>query len=394
MNSPDKMSPREWRASLGLASIFGLRMLGMFIILPVFALYAAHLPGGEDKTLVGFALGAYGLTQAILQIPLGWLSDRVGRKPVIMGGLVIFALGSFIAGASDSIYGIILGRIIQGSGAISAAVIALTADLTREQHRTKAMALIGMTIGITFSASMVLAPALNPVIGVPGIFDLTGILALLAILVVMWVIPAPAHKPVTQPARVPFALVLKHKELLRLNWGIFVLHATLMAIFVVIPPALVQNGLAQPDHWKLYLPVMLGSFILMIPGVALSHGKWRKPVFLTSVAVLALSIFLLLAGFGRVAGIATALTVFFVAFNVLEASLPSLVTVVAPPEAKGMASGVYSSIQFLGAFTGASMAGLISKHWGPTAVPIFCACLNLAWLVAAWPMQVKHTRSH
>jgi len=390
MKTPDRMSPLEWRASMGLASIFGLRMLGMFIILPVFALYAAQLPGGSDKTLVGIALGAYGLTQAVLQIPLGWLSDRVGRKPVIMGGLVIFALGSFVAASATSIGWVILGRVIQGAGAISAAVIALTADLTREQHRTKAMALIGMTIGITFSASMILAPVLYPVIGVPGIFAMTGVLALLAIAVVQWVIPNAAE-PKQAEARAPFSAVLRHVELLRLNWGIFVLHAILMAIFVVVPPALVQDGLPQGDHWKLYLPVMLGSFVLMIPGVALSHGKWRKSVFLVSVAVLLLAQSALMVGLGRgsVTGIAVALTIFFVAFNVLEASLPSLVTVVAPPGTKGTATGVYSSIQFLGAFSGASLAGVLYKYWGPDAVPVFCAGLTAIWLMVAWPMQVK-----
>ncbi len=390
MKTPDRMTSLEWRASMGLASIFGLRMLGMFIILPVFALYAAQLPGGNDKTLVGIALGAYGLTQAILQIPLGWLSDRVGRKPVIMGGLVIFALGSFVAATATDIGWVILGRIIQGAGAISAAVIALTADLTREQHRTKAMALIGMTIGITFSVSMILAPVLYPVIGVPGIFAMTGVLALLAIAVVQWVIPNAIKSQDTGP-NAPFAAVLRHIELLRLNWGIFVLHAVLMAIFVVIPPALVQDGLPQAEHWKLYLPVMLASFILMIPGVALSHGKWRKAIFLVSVAVLFLAQSALMVGLGlgSVTGIAVALTIFFIAFNVLEASLPSLVTVVAPPGTKGTATGIYSSIQFFGAFTGASLAGVLSKYWGPDAVPVFCAGLTAIWLMVAWPMQVK-----
>ncbi|MDE2343906.1 MAG: MFS transporter [Betaproteobacteria bacterium] len=388
MKTTDKMNPLEWRASMGLASIFGLRMLGMFIILPVFALYAGHLPGGEDKTLVGIALGAYGLTQALLQIPLGWLSDRIGRKPVIAGGLVVFALGSFVAASANSIDGIILGRIIQGAGAISAAIIALTADLTREEYRTKAMALIGVTIGLTFSASMILAPVLYPHIGIPGIFVMTGVLALLAIGVSQWVVPNPPHPPQRAP-RAPFSQVLRHAELLRLNWGIFVLHASLMATFVVVPQSLVQAGLHQSDHWKLYLPVMVGSFILMIPGVALSHGKWRKTVFLASVAILLAAQTILFKGMGSVRGIAAGLTVFFVAFNVLEASLPSLVTVVTPPGTKGTATGIYSSIQFLGAFCGGALAGFLSKHWGPDAVPVFCAGLTTLWLVVAWPMQIK-----
>lgn len=387
MKSTVKMLPNEWRASIGLASIFGLRMLGMFIILPVFALYALHLPGGEDKTMVGLALGAYGLTQALLQIPLGWLSDRVGRKPVIVGGLVVFALGSLAAALATNIHWIIVGRAIQGAGAISAALIALTADLTREEVRTQAMAMIGVTIGITFSLSMVISPVLYPLIGVPGIFELTGVLSLLAILVVKWFVPNSMTPP--QPAgRTAFARVLGHRELVRLNWGIFCLHASLMATFVVVPAALIQAGLLQSDQWKLYLPVMLGSFVLMIPPVAFAHGKWRKQVFLGCVALLLVAQVLMMQGLGSVAGIATALTMFFVAFNVLEASLPSLVTLVAPEDAKGTATGVYSTIQFLGTFSGASMGGVLFKYAGAQAVPLFCAGITLVWLLLAWSMRV------
>ncbi len=387
MKSTVKMLPNEKRASIGLASIFGLRMLGMFIILPVFALYALHLPGGEDKTLVGLALGAYGLTQALLQIPLGWLSDRVGRKPVIVGGLLVFALGSLLAALATNIHEIILGRAIQGAGAISAALIALTADLTREAVRTQAMAMIGVTIGLTFSLSMILAPMLYPLIGIPGIFELTGVLSLMAILVVVWFVPNPVVPP--QPAgRTAFARVLGHGQLLRLNWGVFCLHASLMATFVVVPSSLIRAGLLQSDQWKLYLPVMLGSFALMIPPVAFAHGKWRKQVFLASVAVLVLAQILMTWGLGSVAGVATALTVFFVAFNVLEASIPSLVTLVAPTDAKGTATGVYSTIQFLGTFSGAFLGGVLFKYAGAQAVPLFCAGITVVWLVVAWSMRV------
>ncbi|MEQ1813778.1 MAG: MFS transporter, partial [Candidatus Nitrotoga sp.] len=233
------MNPIERRASMGLASIYGLRMLGLFIILPVFAIYATErLPGGENKMLVGLALGAYGLTQAILQIPAGWLSDRYGRKPVILIGLILFALGSFIAAYADNIYWVIAGRIIQGAGAINAAVMALTADLTREEHRTKAMAMIGITIGITFSISLVLSPVLYQAIDVPGIFALTGVLALLAMLVVVYVIPNPAITRFHSEMGVSsnrFAEVLRNKELLRLDFGIFALHAILMSVFMQVP---------------------------------------------------------------------------------------------------------------------------------------------------------------
>ncbi|XXG31154.1 MAG: MFS transporter [Ferrovum myxofaciens] len=224
------MTPMERRASLSLASIYGLRMLGMFIILPVFALYAVQLPGGANKTLVGLALGIYGLTQAVLQIPLGWLSDRIGRKPVIMGGLLVFALGSFVAASAHTLEGITVGRAIQGAGAIAAALIALTADLTSPENRTTAMAMIGVTIGLAFTASMALSPMLYPLIGVPGLFVLTGVLALTAIAVTRWIVPNPPN--LVAMDRVSFGAVLSNMELLRLNLGIFVLHASLMATFM------------------------------------------------------------------------------------------------------------------------------------------------------------------
>jgi len=381
------MTPVERRASFSLASIFGLRMLGMFIILPVFALFAAHLPGGQDKARVGLALGAYGLTQAFFQIPLGWLSDRVGRKPVIMGGLLVFALGSFMAASAQTLTGITVGRAIQGTGAIAAALIALTADLTKEQNRTTAMAMIGVTIGLTFTLSMVISPILYPLIGVPGLFMLTGVLALSAIAVTKWVVPNPPAQ--LEVDRVSFGSVLTHIELLRLNFGIFVLHASLMATFIVVPTALVQAGLAQPEHWKLYLPVMIGSFILMVPPVAFAHGKWRKQVFLGALMVVLVAHGMMHFALGNIWGTALALLVFFVGFNVLEASLPSLVTLVAPPNAKGTATGVYSTIQFLGTFVGATGAGVLTQHFGASIVPLFTAGLTFLWLVVAWPMQVN-----
>ncbi|NDU86532.1 MAG: MFS transporter [Ferrovum sp.] len=381
------MTPVERRASFSLAGIFGLRMLGMFIILPVFALFAAHLPGGQDKARVGLALGAYGLTQAFFQIPLGWLSDRVGRKPVIMGGLLVFALGSFMAASAQTLTGITVGRAIQGTGAIAAALIALTADLTKEQNRTTAMAMIGVTIGLTFTLSMVISPILYPLIGVPGLFMLTGVLALSAIAVTKWVVPNPPAQ--LEVDRVSFGSVLTHIELLRLNFGIFVLHASLMATFIVVPTALVQAGLAQPEHWKLYLPVMIGSFILMVPPVAFAHGKWRKQVFLGALMVVLVAHGMMHFALGNIWGTALALLVFFVGFNVLEASLPSLVTLVAPPNAKGTATGVYSTIQFLGTFVGATGAGVLTQHFGASIVPLFTAGLTFLWLVVAWPMQVN-----
>ena len=383
------MTLLELRATLSLASIFALRMFGMFIILPVFTLYAASLPGGDNKFLVGFAMGCYGLTQALLQIPLGILSDRIGRKTVIISGLLIFAVGSFIAAEATTLLWVIVGRLIQGSGAISAAIIALTGDLTQEKNRTSAMAIIGVTIGITFSASMVLAPMLSPLIGVPGIFALTGILSLLAIFVALWVVPNPKHH--NAPPRGSLLTVLSIPSLQRMDLGIFILHATLMATFVVVPTALTNLGFAQTKHWKLYLPVMVASFFLMIPGIILSHGRYRKAVLMFSGWSLMLVQLFLAFSLNSFWGIASVLLLFFIIFNILEASIPSMVTVLAPPGAKGAATGVFSTSQFLGVFFGASSAGAISQWLGPQFVPIFCALLIFIWTLFMRPLQFPNT---
>ncbi len=385
------MTATERRASIGLASIYGLRMLGLFIILPIFALYAAQLPGGKSHLLMGIALGAYGLTQAILQIPAGWMSDRYGRKPIIYGGLVIFALGSFIAASADSIYWVIAGRAIQGAGAINAAVMALTADLTREENRTKAMATIGMTIGITFSLSLILSPLLNGVLGVPGIFALTGVLALLALGIVRFVIPNPAitrfHSD-TEATGSKFAEVLKNRDLLRLDFGIFSLHAILMSVFMQVPFVLQRDGLAVSQHWKIYLPVMLIAFLLMVPPIIIAESRGKmKQVFMGAVALAMCGQVLLMLGQNSLWGVAAALLIFFTAFNVLEATLPSMISKIAPLAAKGTAMGVYSSVQFLGAFFGASVGGALMQFVGGDAVFIFAIALLLVWLVVVSGMQ-------
>ena len=399
MPSSHKMSAVELRASISLASIFGLRMLGMFVILPVFAIYAEHLKGGSNLTLVGVALGAYGLTQAILQIPFGWLSDRYGRKPVIYFGLVVFAIGSFVAAAADDIYIVILGRVLQGSGAISAAVIAMVADLTREEQRTKAMAMIGSTIGLTFAVSLVASPWLNQVIGVPGIFALTGVLSLLAMGVVYAVIPdvpEPDAAPIVQPPR--FAEVLRDPQLARINFGILALHAVLMALFIVVPLSLRDAGLALDQHWHIYLPVMLGSFVLMLPAILIAERRGHvKTVFVGAIGLLLLGQLTMPWLLQSVARIAVFLLIFFSAFNVLEAMLPSLTSKLAPPGAKGTAIGIYSSVQFLGTFLGAVSGGFLYQYFGARGVFVFDAVLLAAWLVLAAgmraPMRVL-TRSY
>ena len=403
---PDTMTAIERRASIGLASIYGLRMLGLFIILPIFAIYAEHLPGGESHLLIGIALGAYGLTQAILQIPAGWMSDRYGRKPVIYVSLILFAVGSFIAAYAGDIYWIIIGRVVQGAGALNAAVMALTADLTREEVRTKAMAMIGITIGITFSISMVLSPLLAQMdfviyldifrkefhfIGVPGIFAMTGVLALLAMGVVKWVIPDPAitrfHSD-TEASWGHFGEVLRNKDLLRLDFGIFSLHAILMSVFMQVPFVMQKDGLELAHHWYIYLPVMLVAFGLMVPPIIIAEKKAKmKQIFMLSIFLAMCAQALLMFGQNSLWGVALALLIFFTAFNVLEATLPSMISKIAPLAAKGTAMGVYSSVQFLGAFFGAAAGGALMQYVGGNSVFVFAIVLLLLWLIVASTMQ-------
>ena len=379
------MNPTELRAGATLAGVFGLRMLGLFLILPVFALHAPRLAGGDDLTLVGVALGAYGLSQAILQIPFGMASDRWGRKPVIYVGLVIFAAGSFLAAAASDIWTAIAGRTLQGAGAISSVVVALAADLTREQHRTKVMAMIGAMIGFAFALSLVAAPALYERIGMAGLFVLTGVLCLAAMAVVKTLVPdavAPA------PRAAASGKGILDIELLRLNFGIFVLHMVQMAMFVVLPPLLVTAGLPGAEHWKLYLPVVLASFALMVPPVLLADRRNRpKPVMVAAVALL-LAVQTGLAFMGTtLAALAVLLLAFFAAFNVLEALLPSLVSRIAPAHARGAAIGVYNTTQTLGLFFGGLMGGWVADRYGVAAVFTTCALLAALWGAVAAGMR-------
>ncbi len=395
MSSNNRMSPLELRASLALASVFGLRLFGMFVILPVFAIYAETLPGGRDLTLVGIAIGAYGLTQAILQIPFGWWSDRIGRKPVIYMGLILFAAGSFVAAAAPNIYIVIVGRVLQGAGAISAAVMALASDLTREEHRTKSMAMIGSTIGLVFAFSLVAAPWLNQLIGVPGIFALTGVFALAAVGVVWRTVPSVIESPPTRTSSLLADLknVLADPQLVRLNWGIFALHAVLMALFVAVPFALREAGMPLNQHWKVYLPVMLTSFVLMLPAVMGAQVPSRlKRWFVASVAVLLMGQGAMPWLMGEIWTISLFLLLFFTPFNVLEAMLPSLVSRLAPPQLKGAAIGVYSSVQFLGTFAGAAAGGFLYGRWGIAGIVVPGVVLLAIWLILAVGMQAPPLR--
>jgi len=383
----ERMKPAELRVGASLAAIFGLRMLGLFLILPVFALHAPHYRGGNDLMLIGVALGAYGLTQAILQIPFGIASDRWGRKPVIYFGLLVFAAGSFVAMAASDIWIAIAGRALQGAGAISSVVVALAADLTSEGHRTKVMAMIGSTIGFAFALALVAAPALYRVIGMAGLFALVGLLSLTAIWLVWAVVPEPP--PHVQAAPGPAdARVALQPELLRLNFGIFALHGMQMAMFVVLPGLLRDAGLPIADHWMFYLPVVLASFACMVPAVLFADRRNRpKPILLGAVALLVAVYAWLTAAPMQLVPLALLMLGFFAAFNVLEALLPSLVTRHAPARARGAVIGVYNTMQTLGLFFGGLAGGWVAGRFGATGVFGACVLVSAVWLGLALGMR-------
>ncbi|WER46394.1 MFS transporter [Cupriavidus sp. WKF15] len=384
----ERMTRTEMRASLSLASIFALRMLGLFLILPVFAEYARGLPDGHDAQRVGLAMGIYGLMQAFLHIPLGWLSDRVGRKPVMVAGLLLFVAGGLVAAFSHTLFGITVGRALQGAGAISAAITACIADLTRERHRTKAMAMVGGSIGLTFALSLVIASPLLHAIGMPGIFALMSVLGAVAIVVTLFVVPSP---PPPHPVRLPFRQVLLNPDLVRLNVGVLALHASQVAMFMVVPAMLADAGMPLDQHWKVYLPVVLVSFVLMLaPMMAAERYGRVRPVLLSAVGLMT-AVQLLFAAVHGLWAIVVVLLLFFVAFNVLEAMQPSLVSRYAAAS-RGAALGVYNTTQALGLFLGGVVGGWLLKHEGRSAVFVGCAVVLLVWLIIAWSMKPPPAR--
>jgi MFS family permease len=382
------MTPNERRASASLASIFALRMLGLFLVLPVFALEARKYPGGDDPVMLGLAMGIYGLTQGLLQLPFGMASDRYGRKRVIVLGLVIFALGSFWAAAATDLNSLLIGRSLQGAGAVSAAVTALLADLTRDEVRTKAMALVGGSIGLMFALSLVVSPLLTAWIGLSGLFWLTGVLALVGVGVVIWgAPPAPAALP--GQGRGQLRDVLAHADLMRLNLGVFVLHAVQLAMWVAVPAMLVQAGLDKAMHWQVYLPAVLISFLFLGVVFAMERRGHLKKVFLLSIGLIFLvqaGLLLQSAGTTSLGTLSVLMLVFFCGFNALEATQPSLASRIAPRAMRGTALGVYNTLQSFGFFAGGLVGGWLVKSWGSPAVFLFCGGAMLVWLMVAWPM--------
>lgn len=390
------MTRLERRTVGSLALLYSFRMLGLFMVLPLLALYAADLPGATP-VMLGLALGIYGLSQAALQIPLGWLSDRVGRKPVIVAGLVVFALGSVVAGQAESALGIVIGRFLQGAGAIASTVMALAADLTSEEQRTKAMAIVGASIGASFALALVLGPAVAASTGLAGVFYLTAVLAVLGVVIVLFLVPTPerqvGHKEVGARGQY-LSRALLDPQLMRLNFGVFSLHFMLMACFLLVPTVLEESlRIPRDSHWQVYLPILLLSVLGMLPMMRLAErGGYLREVFALAIVLVLVA----LAGFGFAGGAIlfyASLWLFFVGFNYLEATLPSLVSKVVFVDGRGTAMGIFSSCQFLGAFAGGAAGGYALQQWGATGLLLLCLIPGIVWLVLNNPRNEASTEA-
>ena len=396
LTPPDesRMTPDERRSAFSLSSIYALRMLGLFMVMPVFMLEARHYEGGDDLSAVGMAMGVYGLVQAVLQIPFGMAADRFGRKRVIYFGLALLALGSIVGAMATSVAGLALGRALQGGGAISAAVTALLADQTRDVVRTKGTALVGASIGLMFALSLVLGPLLSGWGGLSAIFGVTLLLAVSGVAIVRWWTPPEPALPVAGQTKHSLWGLLVHPDLIRLNFGVFALYAVQLASWVAIPALLIQAGVASADHGWVYLPAVLLSFVVM--GVTLFPMERRgllRPLFLSCI-VLVMAVqaawSVLAMSSPPLWSLAILLFLFFCGFNVLEASQPSLASRLAPLGSRGSALGVYNTLQSLGIFAGGAIGGLLIKNLGASGVFTASAALMLAWLGVAWGSRFVH----
>lgn len=390
---------QETRAVASLAFLYALRMFGLFMVLPVLSLYAVDYKG-NTPFLMGLALGIYGFSQSLLQIPMGLLSDRFGRKTIVLAGLLLFALGSVVAALSTSIEGLVIGRFLQGCGAVSSALMALVADLTTEQHRTRAMAAVGASIGLAFSVAMIAGPVLAASVGLSGLFWLTALLACIGIVLMLKVVPEPPPEAATKshldtvPALAMLKRVLLAPDLVRLNLGVLVLHCTLMALFTLVPTLLEhQLGLPRRQHWEVYVPVLIGSFIAMIPLMILAERRQQVRLgFLVAIGALIVALVLMGLAYSVNAVVLLALFVFFFGFNLLEAQLPSLVSKLSFTGGRGTAMGVFSTCQFMGIFMGGMLGGWLQQSVGPRSLFFALAGLATLWFAVAYGMAAPPAR--
>ena len=393
------LSSDEKRSCASLATIYSMRMLGLFMVLPVFIMEARQYPGGDDPSSVGLAMGMYGLVQAALQIPFGLAADRFGRKRVIVFGLLLLGVGSVVAACATSVAGLALGRAIQGGGAISAAVTALLADQTRDHVRTKGMALIGASIGLMFALSLIIGPLLAATVGLTGIFGLSAAMALLGILIIAYWTPHEVTSE-SKPEKQTFYQLRKtllQSDLLRLDFGVFVLYAVQLAMWVGIPSLLTRAGVSSKDHGWVYLPAVLLSFVFM--GLTLFRLERRgklKPLFLASIVcviVVLIGMYYVSQTTPDILVLGGLIFLFFSGFNILEASQPSLASRMAAPESRGAVLGVYNTLQSLGIFAGGALGGIISRAVGLPGLFLACAAIMVVWLWVSWPMKFVSSTS-
>lgn len=381
-SADNQLSKDEWRISGILSGVYALRMLGLFLVLPVLSLYAAELAGSQKSLWIGWAMGAYGLTQACLQLPFGMVSDKWGRKKTIYIGMTMFIVGSFIAAAATSIEWLVLARALQGAGAISAVITALMSDLIRDSVRTRAMSMVGMSIGLTFALSLVAAPLLVSVIGMSGLFVLTGVSMMLAMFAVYKYVPDPEKN--TSSNRLPALQIALQPQLWRLNFGIFALHAAQMALFISLPFLFLQMGIAQEAQWKVYAPMVLFGMVLMVPVIIYGEKKRKlKQTLLFAIGMMVVAQAMLATKHNAVMVMTTALVIYAIAFNVLEAILPSMVAKFAPAEQRGAAMGFYSTAQSIGLFIGGVAGGGLFSRFGFEGVFVFATVLMLIWWAIA-----------
>ena len=381
-SADNQLSKEEWRISGILSGVYALRMLGLFLVLPVLSLYAAELAGSQQSMWIGWAMGAYGLTQACLQLPFGMVSDKWGRKKTIYIGMTMFVVGSFIAAAATSIEWLVFARALQGAGAISAVITALMSDLIRDSVRTRAMSMVGMSIGLTFALSLVAAPLLVSFIGMSGLFVLTGVSMLLAMFAVYKYVPDPEKS--TSNNRLPALKIAFQPQLWRLNFGIFALHAAQMALFISLPFLFLQMGIAQEAQWKVYAPMVLFGMVLMVPVIIYGEKKRKlKQTLLFAIGIMVVAQILLATQHNVVMVMTVALVIYAIAFNVLEAILPSMVAKFAPVEQRGAAMGFYSTAQSIGLFIGGVAGGGLFSRFGFEGVFVFATVLMLIWWAIA-----------
>jgi MFS family permease len=387
------LNPQETRAAISLALVYVLRMLGLFMVIPVLAIAAVDYPD-YSPLFVGLAIGGYGLTQAILQIPMGVLSDKWGRKPVIYMGLCFFALGSLVAANADSMAMLTLGRILQGAGAIAGAIMALAADVTRESERAKVMAIIGVSIGFSFYVALLTGPIIAGLYGIQGIFWITAVLTVCCLPLVKFGVPTPKENSPSGDALPQLSQLknlAKEPSLWRLNMSVLTVHLLITCFFVQVPVLLTEVNFGLDEHWKIYTPILVVSVLILVMLMKLCKQLQTSTSFIISLTLMAMGFGLFLLPELNWVVIIIAGTLFFAGFNYMEAHMPVMVSSIAPAGKKGSAMGIYASFQFFGAFLGGVISGALTGWLGPKLALVACLLFIVIAMIIVWGLQKTTT---